>query len=108
MNKEEILAKSRKENKTMDEMELGAQAKAGKLAMNIGAVVCMVFVLLETLRTGKTNHLLYAVYLCMLSVFHFATFKNIHKKKDFIYGILFGLLAVGFIGLYIANWIMID
>ena len=108
MNKEEILVKSRKDNKAMDEMELIAQVKAGKLAMTIGAILCMIFLMLDTLRNGGVNQLLFSVYLGMHSVFHFAIFKGIHKKNDLIFGIIFGFFAVCFIGLYIAEWIIID
>ena len=106
MNKEEILAKSRKENEKVDEMEQFAQAKAGKMAMGIGGVLCMVLVLLDLIRTGETNECLYAVYLGMYSVFHFVNYKGICKKSDLVYGILFGALAVLFLGVYVAEWVI--
>lgn len=106
MKKEEILAKSRKENEKIDEMEQFAQAKAGKMAMGIGGVLCMMFLLLHTIRTGEINNSLYAVYLGMESVFHFVTYKEVRKKRDLVYGILFGVLAVLFLGVYIAEWVI--
>ena len=42
MNKEEILAKSRAENKMADEMELQIRLKAGKIAKVCGVVVAFI------------------------------------------------------------------
>lgn len=106
MNKEEILAKSRKENEKMDEMEQSAQAKAGKLAMGIGGVLCMVFLLLDFIRTGEVNHCLYVVNLGMYSIFHFVIHKKIRKKEDLVFGILHGALAVFFLGVYVTEWVI--
>ena len=40
MNREEILEKSRRENKGTDEMELIVLNSAGKLAAQIGMLIC--------------------------------------------------------------------
>ena len=40
MNKEEILEKSRKENKDSDEMEIFALTYAGKIASKVGMLFC--------------------------------------------------------------------
>ena len=44
MNKEEILAKSRAENKMADEMELQIRLKAGKIAKVCGVVIAFILV----------------------------------------------------------------
>ena len=46
MTKEEILEKSRQENKNQDEMERYAMARAGKRACAVGGLVCMAIVVL--------------------------------------------------------------
>ena len=48
MNKEEILAKSRNENKgRTDEMETAVLGKAGRIAAAAGGLVCMLIVILN-------------------------------------------------------------
>ena len=43
MNREEILARSREENKNRDEMERDAFSKAGQRACAVGGLVCLQF-----------------------------------------------------------------
>ena len=80
--------------------------KPEKWQLGLGGVLCMVFLLLDTIRYGGVNECLYAVYLGMYSAFHFVTYKEICKSNDLVYGILFGILAVLFLGIYIAEWVI--
>ena len=52
MNKDEILKRSRNENKGQDEMERDVDAKAGRQAASIGLLVCMFLNLRELLLKG--------------------------------------------------------
>ncbi len=47
MNKEDILEKSRKENKVADERELHIRLKAGRIAKAFGIVIAFLLVLIE-------------------------------------------------------------
>ncbi len=49
MNKEEILAKSRNENKTADEYEMHVRLKAGRISKAIGVAIAFILVLIETI-----------------------------------------------------------
>ena len=55
MNKDEILKRSRNENKGQDEMERDVDAKAGRQAASIGLLVCMLLNLAELLIKGQAN-----------------------------------------------------
>lgn len=49
MNKDEILAKSRKENKSADEYETHIRLRAGKISKAVGVVLAFILVLIETI-----------------------------------------------------------
>lgn len=49
MNKEEILAKSRQENKDADERETQIKLKAISISRSVGIMLCFVILLLETI-----------------------------------------------------------
>lgn len=49
MNKDEILSKSRKENKTADEYEIHVRLKAGKISKAVGVVIAFILVLLDAI-----------------------------------------------------------
>ena len=55
MNKEEILAKSREENKNQDIYEYDVLKSAGSIATRIGLILCCLISLLEVIFTGKVS-----------------------------------------------------
>ena len=55
MDKNEILARSREENKKQDERDRMIADKAAKLGYSTGLIVCMVLVIVETAITGNAN-----------------------------------------------------
>ena len=65
MNKEEILERSRQENRKRDEMEADTFARAGQLATAVGGIVCMAVILLEGFLAERVNYGTWAVYLSM-------------------------------------------
>ena len=76
MNKEEILAKSRAENKGTDEREKLVLIKAGQIAFTVGGVMCMLIALFNSILSivdqggtrfdPKLNTMLWSIYLSML------------------------------------------
>ena len=48
MNKDEILEKSRQENKHKDEMEKEVFLKAGQISCAVGSIICAIIIVLET------------------------------------------------------------
>ena len=65
MNREEILERSRQENKNRDEMEKDAMARAGQKACAVGGMMCAVIILLEAFFARQVNMSTWAVYLSM-------------------------------------------
>ena len=101
MNKEEILAKSRQENKGTDEMELTVLAKAGKLAAQIGMLVCCAVAVLQVAFTDSISYESWMIYFSILGTIFSVKYAKLHKKHELLLAILFCGLFVFFTVLFI-------
>ena len=107
MNKEEILAKSRAENKGTDEREKLVLIKAGQIAFTVGGVMCMLIALFNSIlsmvdhggtRTDpKLNTMLWGIYLSMLGSLFLYKYIKLKKKHELFLAI--ALLTVALAGL---------
>lgn len=107
MNKEEILAKSRAENKGQDEREKQVLIKAGQIAFTVGGVMCMLIALFNSILSmvdhggtrfdPKLNTLLWAIYLSMLGSLFLYKYVKLKKKHELFLAI--ALLTVSLAGL---------
>lgn len=101
MNRDEILEKSRKENKNQDEMERDALVKAGQRACAVGGLVCMVVILFEAIFADHVNFSTWAVYLSMTGTMLMVKYLRLKKKHELIFGLLQLALAAAFLVMYI-------
>ena len=67
MNKEEILARSRNENKGMDIMELQSLEKASRIAAQVGMLLCCFVAVMEVAVTGQVSMESWLIYFGILS-----------------------------------------
>lgn len=93
MNKDEILLKSRKENKLQDERTKEVYAKAGNMAAKIGGLVCALILFFNTVIAGKEiNYDGWAIYCSIYGTMWLISGVHLRKKTD----LLFGVVIVGF------------
>lgn len=88
MEKEDILALSRKENKSRDLPELETAAQAGCMAAHVGAGVCCV---VSVLFVWATNALLFSpwiIYFSILGTQYLVRFMKANRKTDLTVAIL--------------------
>lgn len=107
MNKEEILAKSRAENKGTDEREKLVLIKAGQIAFTVGGVMCMLIALFNSILSmvdhggtradPKLNTMLWSIYLSMLGSLFLYKYIKLKKKHELFLAI--ALLTVALAGL---------
>ena len=101
MKKEEILAKSRSENKNvMDERGNAIQTKANSISQGAGLILCLVVGFVGLLLTG------YGSIIAACSAIYFGMFATERvyfavKYRGTVHWVLAGLTFVGFIGLFI-------
>ena len=107
MNKEEILAKSRAENKGQDEREKQVLIKAGQIAFTVGGGLCMLVALINSILSvadedgkrfdPKLNTILWGIYLSMLGSLFLYKYIKLKKKHELFLAI--ALLTVSLAGL---------
>ena len=101
MTKEEILEKSRQENKNQDEMERDAMARAGKRACAVGGLVCMAIIVLEAIFSDHVSMSTWAVYLSMTGTMLLVKYIRLKKKHELIFGVLELALAAVFFVMFV-------
>ena len=100
MDKDEILKRSRNENRGQDEMEREVDAKAGRQAAAVGLLVCGFLFLTEQLIKGQTNYSAWIIYCVIMCTMELSRFFNLRKKCDLINGTIMLVCSVSFLVLY--------
>ena len=102
MNKEEILAKSRAENKGTDEREKLVLAKAGQKAFGVGLILSMLITMFNGIL-GEINAELYdpkltsgpwGIYLSMMGALFLYKYIKLKRKHELILSIFFLLVGI--------------
>jgi len=90
MNKEEILAKSREENKNADERELNIRLKAGKIAKAFGIAIAFILVFIETVffEESAIGWTALTIAFGMNTIEDWVSFVSIKKKTD-LFSVIF-------------------
>ena len=105
MNKEEILEKSRKENKNNDLVGCDVEKKAGLIIAIAIAILSLVFYALGIVLKGERNDgwlAIIAVYNAILCIYKGIALKN---KTNIVAGVIWGILTIACIILYVETLI---
>ncbi len=89
MNKEDILAASRKENQNTDLAEMELLKYAGNLAGRVGAAVCFLLSVIARLLTGEYILSPWIIYFSIVSAHWLARSIKTRKLSDLAVGLLF-------------------
>ena len=101
MNREEILEKSRQENKGTDEMELIILNSAGKPAAQTGMLVCCAVAVLQVAFTDSMSYESWMIYFSILGTLFTVKFIKLHKKHELLLAVLFSASFVFFTVLFV-------
>ncbi len=96
MNREEILAKSRQENKNMDLVDKAVENTSKTTAGTVMVIMCLVYFLAEIMLQGRKNYGFFsiaAVYQALLFIMKGIKFND---RSKLIPGIIWFALAVLF------------
>ena len=94
MNREEILAKSRKDFKDKDELTLEILAKAGKKSSQVGLLVTAIIIAADQFFFNTYNYGAQATYFAITSTMTLIRYKYNREKRDLSLGIIFALGAL--------------
>lgn len=94
MNREEILAKSRKDYEKNDEYLVDALTKAGKISSQVGLLVTAIIVAGDQFVFNTYNYGAQAIYFAIMGTMDIVRYKYIKEKKDLVLGIIFAMGSV--------------
>ena len=100
MNREEILAMSRKENEgKQDERELAAIGAASKVGMLAGGLLCIVLVILSAVlfKTRAIGVVAWTVYFAMQGAHRITMFTKLKDRWQLVSGMIATFFAVAFL-----------
>ncbi|MEA4912925.1 MAG: DUF6442 family protein [Oscillospiraceae bacterium] len=100
MEKEDILEKSRSENKGADELELSVMAAAGKLAAKISMTVCCLIAVLQVIFTDSISYESWMIYFSILGTMFIVKYIKLHKKHELALSILYSAMFIFFTVLF--------
>lgn len=100
MDKNEILEKSRQENKGTDLFERDAMNSASQKAVAVGGLLCMFLSFTDIFLGGSFNYTLWGVYLSMTGTTLLVKYLHLRKIHELIFGIIELVLAIAFIVLH--------
>ena len=106
MNKDEILEKSRKENKNQDLYEKEISQKAGNIAAIVAAVIGTIFYVIQILVGGGSNYGLYAIVFSIPATGYMVKTIQMKTKRDLVISILYILVVLFFSFIHVNNLII--
>lgn len=105
MEKEEILKKSREENKKQDVYEKEIIVKENRYACLIAGIIATIFFVIQIFTGGGMNYGLYAVVFSMPMAGFWYKYIKINKKNDLFLAICYTVTVLLFSIIYIYNLI---
>jgi len=91
MTREEILEKSRTENKNQDIYDLEVQSKAARLAIYVTAILCCVLIVALGIITKRIPFEIVMILCAMEATLFTVKFVKMHKKHELLVAIIYAL-----------------
>ena len=101
MDKDEILAKSRKENKDMDLVEAAVLSKANGIALSVGLMVCGLLSILHIIFLEDMDYSVWVVYFSALTTTMIFKYVKLRKRHELVIGLFYAACFVMFFVLYL-------
>lgn len=105
MNKEEILERSRKENKNQDIFEKDVIIKGNYYACIASAIIATIFFVVQIFTGGGMNYGLYAVVFAMPMAGFWFKYIKLRKKHELLVAICYTVVVIMFSSANIYNLI---
>ena len=104
MDKDEILKRSREENKDRDFVEEAVLAKANSIALCVGILMCGIISILKGLLTEKgTEPAVWTVYFSVLATTMLVEFVKLRRRHELLLGLLYLAFCVTFFVFYLRD-----
>ena len=101
MDKDEILEKSRKENRDRDFVEEEAINKAHSIALSVGMMVCGLISVLDGIFRNGVAFSVWIVMWAIWSAVFLVKYRRLRKRHELLLGLFYAGLSVFFFVLYL-------
>ena len=101
MDKDEILAKSRAENKDRDFVEAEVLNKANNIALGVSMLICALISILHAVFRDSPDYAVWAVQFGMLSTVMLVKFARLRRRHELLLGLLYGGFCMCFFVFYL-------
>ena len=96
MDRDEILERSRKENKDMDLVELEAISKANMVANTVGVVVCGILTLVHAVFRDGIDTSAWTVMFSIMSTIMLVKYVKLRRRHELVVGLCYLVSAICF------------
>lgn len=103
MDRDEILERSRKENRNGDFVEAAVLAKANAIAIAVGIIVCGILTVLHAIFAEKPDFSVWTVYLSVLATTMLVKYVKLRRTHELLLGLFYGSFCVFFFVLYLRD-----
>ena len=103
MERDEILERSRKENKNGDFVEAAVLAKANAIAIAVGIIVCGILSVLHAIFAETPDFSVWTVYFSVLAATMLVKYVKLRRTHELLLGLLYGGFCIFFFVLYLRN-----
>lgn len=97
MNREEVLSRSRIENKDQDEMMVDTLKKAGKTSSEVGLIITAIIFAIEAFIFNSFNFALLGVYFSLEASKDLVKYRTLKDKRNLVKGLSLCLLSILFL-----------
>ena len=101
MDKNDVLARSRAENKGNDEYEKQVLEKAGKLAAQVGLLVCCLVAAVSVAVTDRVNNACWVIYFSIYATLFWTKYRHLKNRHELMLAAVSTLVGLLFLGLFI-------
>ena len=103
MDKEEIFAKSRAENKNKDVYEQEVLNQASRSAVVVQMVFAAIFFVTQILAGGGINWGLWAIVFSANMTINWVKYRKLHRRRELVTAIAYGVLVSVMSGYHICH-----
>lgn len=103
MDKEEILKKSREENKDRDFVEEEAANKANSIAFSVGMLMCALLSVLHAIFRDSPDYSVWVVMWAISSSVFLFKYYQLRKRHELLLGLLYLGFCIFFFVLYLRD-----
>ena len=106
MDRDDILARSRAENRGTDAYERQVLEKAGKLSAQVGMLVCCLIAAASVAAAGRVNNACWVIYFSIHASLFWTKYRYTKVRHELLLAVVSTAVGLLFLGLFIREMIV--